>query len=1167
MITDSEIREQGYIYFLAEAPELLHQIEQELFSLSTDFSTAKVHNLMRATHTIKGGAANVGLEVISKVAHYLEDIVKSLYNPDVILDTQLQTLLVEGYECLRLPLTAELTGTKIDEQDVLQRSANVFAKLQEKLGDAFTDSNHIPTSAELGFDIIQSIFETGVKQRLETIATALQSTKDPQTLAELLRSQAEVFTGLGESLNLPGLREIAETILQALETHPQEVFRIAEAALANLQQAHNDVLAGDRSHGGTLSQALQQFTTKTQPINKIDLSVEIQELYQFLTQNFQVKGKYLKPETAKLYLQITYFLLAWLEQEFNIPSPEINVSLIIADFPNINTPDNFPDWLQKFWHFISDKEDSYSLILYRQGVILTVILAVARLQAQKSNNQTATLELLSSRIKAIGNEYKQYPPINSQEKKWFTSYKLQSLIQNSQIFIPLDIPEHQDNFIKEIWQNDQRFKNTEAHNNLEVDLTTENFAIKLPETPKNIQPDSITTTESQIIPSNQVKPNLLSHLPASSRQRTFVRIDVEDLQRLDYLVGELLISEQRYNLQNEKLKDVVKILLQQLNQHQDVFKPEPQVRSHPQPGDENMTFPTPLHPYTLAPIFKLDALTIEETLQLQKTTDALNAVLQQSQQMQHKQQSLVLNVIDQLVSARMLPLGYIVERFPQMLQHLGQVYGKQVQLQLTGTQVLVDKAIAEKLYDPLLHLLRNAFDHGVEPPEIRRQQGKPEQGVIEICAYHRGSQTVIEVRDDGRGLNLQKIHIKAVQLGLLSADNTSITSNQLLEILFQPGFSTTDQVNEISGRGIGLDIVRSQLQALNGSVTVQSLPGQGTTFILKIPFSMTTEKLMLVQAGGVTHALLLDSIEKILIPTPEQIKVFDGKQVLYLQTEQDECMVTLQQMAQLMPYTNCNLEFSSPDSLSSPVLLLHCQQEILALVVDQIIGEQELVIRPLGTAIAPPKYVYGCTNLADGTLVLVVDGTLLTQTQQQHMQAQLEYMQLPVADILRQNSWLQPSTDTQPSLPLLNPAPVSSAKVILIVDDTMSFRKTLSLTLQKFGYQVLQAQDGLEAIEKLQQHPEIKLVISDLEMPRMNGLEFLSRLQQHPLAGRQSVIILTSRSAQIYGKMAQHLGASAYLTKPYVEQELVATVGRFLNAGELTHSSRLKTLGASQIFN
>ncbi len=1133
MITDSDIREQGYIYFLAEAPELLHQIEQELFSLSTDFSTAKVHNLMRATHTIKGGAANVGLEVISKVAHYLEDVVKSLYNPDVVLDTQLQTLLVEGYECLRLPLTAELTGTKIDEQDVLQRSANVFAKLQEKLGDAFTDSNHIPTSAELGFDIIQSIFETGVKQRLETIATALQSTQDPQTLAELLRSQAEVFTGLGESLNLPGLCQIAEAILQALETHPQEVFRIAEAALANLQQAHKDVLAGDRSHGGTLSQALQQFTTTTQPTTLTDLSAEIREFYQFLTQNFQVKGKYLKPETAKLYLQITHFILAWLEQEFSTPNSEINLSLIVADFDNIPHPENFPYWLQKFWHFISEKEDSYSLILYRQGVILTVILAVARLQSQKGNSQTATLELLASKIKAIANEYKKYPPVNSQDKKWFTSDKLQNLIHNSQLLISLKILECHDNFITEIWQNEQIAAITDkAKNNIEEDLNSENFAIQLPEKSKINQPNSIVKSGSQIIYNNQVKPNLLSQLPANCRQRTFVRIDVEDLQRLDYLVGELLISEQRYNLQNEKLKDIVKILLQQLHQHQDVFQD----------------------------VSKVDPLTIEETLQLQKTTDALNAVLQQSQQMQYKQQSLVLNVIDQLVSSRMLPLGYIVERFPQMLQHLSQVYGKQVQLQLTGTQVLVDKAIAEKLYDPLLHLLRNAFDHGVEPPEIRRQQGKPEQGVIEICAYHRGSQTVIEVRDDGRGLNLQKIHTKAVQLGLLSADNTSITSNQLLEFLFQPGFSTTDQVSEISGRGIGLDIVRSQLQALNGSVTVQSLPGQGTTFILKIPFSMTTEKLMLVQAGGVTHALLLDSIEKILIPTPEQIKVFDGKQVLYLQTEQDECMVTLQQMAQLMPYSNCNLEFSSPNSLHSPVLLLRCQQEILALVVDQIIGEQELVIRPLGSAIAPPKYVYGCTNLADGTLVLVVDGTLLTQTQQQHMQVQLEYMQLPLADILRQNNWLQPSTDTQSSLPLLNPAPVSSSRVILVVDDTMSFRKTLSLTLQKFGYQVLQAQDGLEAIEKLQQHPEIQLVISDLEMPRMNGLEFLSRLQQHPLAGRKPVIILTSRSVQIYGKMAQHLGASAYLTKPYIEQELVATVGRFLNAGESTHSSHLMSV-------
>lgn len=1104
MITDPAIREQGYIYFLAEAPELLHQVEQELLSLSTDFSNAKVHNLMRATHTIKGGAANVGLEVISKVAHYLEDVVKSLYHPDVVIDAQLQTLLVEAYECLRLPITAELTGTTIDEQEILQRSATVFAKLQEKLGDAFTDSNHIPTSAELGFDIIQSIFETGVQQRLERIATALQSTTDAEAIAELLRSEAEVFLGLGESLSLPGLCNIAEAIIKALETHPQEVFQIAAAALADLQQAQSDVLAGDRTQGGTLSQALQQLTTKIQPANEIDLNAEIEELYQFLTQHFQVKGKCLKPQTAKLYVQIVYYLLAWFEQEFKIPTSELNLSLLVPQFVNLHTHDNLPEWLQKFWQFIADKEDSYSLNLYRQGVILTVILAVTRLQAQKGKVQNVVLEILAEKIKAIAQEYKQYPPVNCQEKQWFTSRKLQDLIKNSQIILP----GINNKIIEENYQLQELVIDNESYQSNQIQkLDLEKFSIPIPETPKNIC--STVTAESKIIPKSDVKPDVLS----ISRQKTFVRVDVEDLQRLDYLVGELLICEQRYYLQNEKLKDIIKQLLQQLHQHQNG---------------------------------------LEDTLQLQKTADSLNAVLQQSQQMQHKQQSLVLNVIDQLVSARMLPVGYVVERFPHMLQHLSQVYGKQVQLQLTGTQVLVDKAIAEKLYDPLLQLLRNAFDHGIELPEVRRQQGKPEQGVIEISAYHRGSQTVIEVRDDGQGLNFHKIYTKAVQLGLVSADNTSITLNQLLEFLFQPGFSTTDQVSEISGRGVGLDIVRSQLQALNGSVTVQSLPGQGTTFILTIPFSMTTEKLMLVQAEGVTYALLLDSIEKILIPTPEQIKVFDGKQVLYLQTEQNEYIVTLQQMAQLMPYSDCDRESPVLESLNSPVLLLRCQQEILALVVDQIIGEQELVIRPLGSAIAPPKYVYGCTTLADGTLVLVIDGALLTQTQQQRIQPQLDYMRLPVAEILQQNSWFQLSTDTTQSLPLLNSASASASKVILIVDDNLSFRQTLSLTLQKFGYQVLQAENGLEALEKLQQHPEIQLVISDLEMPHMNGLEFLSRLQQHPQVGRRPVIILTSHSVQIYGQMAQHLGASAYLTKPYVEQELVSTVERFVSAGELT---------------
>ncbi|MBA3923568.1 MAG: Hpt domain-containing protein, partial [Nostocaceae cyanobacterium] len=194
MITDPSILEQGYVYFLTEAPELLQLIEQELFALSEERSIAKVHNLMRATHTIKGGAANVGLETIQSIAHSLEDVFKALYNPGLIVDSELQTLLLRAYECLRLPLNAELTGSSIDSDEIQQRAATVFAQLQAKMGDYLSDQMSIPTSVELGFDIVQSVFEMGVGQRLQSLAEVI-SQDDPEELADCLMTQAEVFIG------------------------------------------------------------------------------------------------------------------------------------------------------------------------------------------------------------------------------------------------------------------------------------------------------------------------------------------------------------------------------------------------------------------------------------------------------------------------------------------------------------------------------------------------------------------------------------------------------------------------------------------------------------------------------------------------------------------------------------------------------------------------------------------------------------------------------------------------------------------------------------------------------------------------------------------------------------------------------------------------------------
>lgn len=1002
MIADPSIREQGYIYFLTEAPELLQIIEQELFSLSEGSSVAKVHNLMRATHTIKGGAANVELEVIKTVAHYLEDVFKALYNPDLVIDNELQTLLLQAYECLRLPLTAELNGSFINDEEILQRAASVFAQLQEKLGDAFGTETYIPSSIELGFDIVQSVFEVGVGQRLESMVEVMKNPPDNAELINLLRSQAEVFIGLAESLNLPGFGELAQTILAALENNPTQARQIGEIAVADLQQAREAVLAGDRYSGGEPSLALQKFTTlasdnlsltdltnkaiddlqltgvtnelpdKSSFINSSAPSIvttslrsEIQELYKYFTQ--KANNTLLQPAVAKFYLKVIRYILGWFNHEKDIVEQELSLSLLVPT--DVENPVNYlENWLKEFFDFLQNEEDSQSLSLYRQGVILTIILAVAKYQYQNHDNNILVIQIIQNKISNLAKEYKNYPSVTAQEKNWLVHHKLQKLLEIKEISTPL---ESTDNALDAIWGEEITpavivTTQTEVETNIyDPSENTELLTVSqqdITEAIVEVLPDSTTIINSQIEEKPQPTPT------KNSRQRSFVRVDVDGLQRLNYLAGELLIYHKRRTLQDEQLTEKIEQLFQQLNRHQTTLN---QLRDLPLQlqnfaRQNRQNFSTvdfdslEMDEYTEFNLVLYSAL--EETLQLQETTESLDLLLRESIQIHEKKQRLALGIIDNLVEARMLPLGNILERFPQMVQNLGNVYSKIVELKLTGTAVLVDKAIAEKLYDPLLHLVRNAFDHGIESPEVRRDRQKPEQGVIEIRAYHQGSQTIIEVRDDGQGLNLEKIHHKAIELGLISANDkargytSNPTESELLELMFAPGFSTAGKVSEISGRGMGLDIVRSQLLALNGSISVQSLPNQGTTFTLKIPFSMTTDRLMLVQAGGAIYALLLDSIEKILIPSSEQIKEFEGKKVLHSNTGKDERMVSLRKLSELINY---NGSFASGnisqnhlrnyDTVvkSNPVLLLRRNQEVLGLEVDQIIGEQELVISTL----------------------------------------------------------------------------------------------------------------------------------------------------------------------------------------------------------------------------
>ncbi|MGG6268725.1 hybrid sensor histidine kinase/response regulator [Leptolyngbya sp. AN03gr2] len=950
MSLDPTIREQTYQYFLQEASELLQAIEQGLFSLRENWGIPAVNNLMRATHTLKGAATSVGLETIARIAHSLEDVFKALCQPNLSLDPEVEALLFEGLECLRLPLIAELTGSAVDDAEVLNRTATIFALLEEKLGDCFGQEPYLPTSAELGFDLTQSMFELGVSQRLEQIA-ALLNAESPEAIAIELKTHAEVLLGLAESLNLSGFGEIAKTTIAALHYHPDQAIVIAQAAYADFQAGQTAVLSGDRTHGGEPSPTLQMLATPPVPPLAADLPLE----------------------------DLTLLESIWGSSDAD-PMSEL------IDSDAIDTP--------------------FSLV------------------------------------------------------------------------------------------------------------------------------------ESSPPPEPRVSP-LRDPLPKDSGSPLpSVRVAIKHLDQFNYALGEFVTEHNRQTLQIEQLQTIGKTLLHQVKRHQQMLTQlQNQTRrtAHSSPVKSSRRSkkgrgfdPAKNQSDQTNAIQSL----LDQTVQLSESAEAIRLMSEQMNQRLEKQQKLLSSTQDALIEARMLPLGEIFGRFPQTLHQLETFHSKPVALNLRGSDVLVDKAVAEKLFDPLLHLVRNAFDHGIEASAIRQQRGKAQKGSIELAAYHHGRHLVIEIQDDGNGIDFDHIRQRAIEQQRLSIEQANqMSQDQLAELLFEPGFSTAAQLSDLSGRGVGLDVVRNQLDALQGTISIRSERYQGTTFTLRIPLKLSIAQLFVCEANRKPYALLDDAIEQILIPRSGQIVERNGGK--FLRWGQEEQLIPIYSFAEAVEddTSSTALLATSEVQPSNPVILIRWQHQLLGLEVDRVISEQKLVIRPLGAIIHPPSYVQGATPLADGRLALVIDATMLLQ----------RIVSASIAPpIPRQAAEMQLVSSPLPAArPELSARPNTK---ILVVEDSITTRQSLVLTLGRAGYQVIEAQDGREGLDCFQRQPDIQLVICDVEMPNMNGFEFLRNRQQVSGLTDIPVLMLSSRSDEKHRLLASQLGATVYMVKPFMEPKLLEMV-------------------------
>ncbi|MEO1295485.1 MAG: Hpt domain-containing protein [Cyanobacteria bacterium J06636_16] len=996
MALNPDIRDQAYQFFIEEAPELLQSLETELLTLSQDHSTTRIHTLMRTAHSIKGGAASVGLEAIATLSHRLENIFKALYSDVLQIDTDLESQLLQAYDCLRLPLAQQIETGQFDIEQAMMAADPIFDQIESRLGDALTETeNYIPSSSDLGVDMVSSILEVDVAQGLERLTEVVEN-PDGYEVAGELRAQAEVFAGFAELLNLPDFGAIAEVTQRALDLHPDQALAIAQLALKDFEHVRQRVL-NDKQAATNAANAADVMSPSAALValataGESDLLAQIVELPEAAAisaptkQTTSQEAELAQPEaTADLMDALV------LEEE---PEPEMDISLSqladvfgsdldlsifeevaasepeesaadesVADAPgpdeSVLDGSELDEWGLDEWKTPEPWPDESAINNEVSSSDLDVSVPAASDAtadiALGSDSERLSLELLGSNLAdldlpdsdladaerptaertslnedlnddgdempldleleqsgsaateemsaafdfsafdlseldlsafdleepsleeepssnaaseqaAVGNhQYAHEPSANASEESHLTDpdriewappeedigesaaiaeplpAEVVEAVEDAYVHPRIDGEDYIVSFSHEedssevmeatadepaiAAEADEPDSGSIIHirsdyvvadnassgpasepleemvqsveqmfEELPVLENTTELAWQSPAAaPLPIMPDSpsdlVTVAPQEPTPTS---PQSASRPPLSSMPTgkvpvapgLTVRVEAERLEKMSNLVGELAINRDGTSLYNDQLQSTLKELLGQFSRFQEriqqlrtvsdqmLIAPERRRQSEQPQQSVSETLSNPWS--TEFDSLEMDSYgalhlqlqeIFEDVIQLEERVGDVTLFAKQSDQKLSHQRQMLVQLRDDLTWARMVPLSEILNRFPRMIRDLSINYQKPASLRLTGASILVEKAILEKLYDPLLHLLRNAFDHGIEPSEARLRKGKPEEGEIEVRAYHRGNQTIIEIIDDGRGLDLDRISDRAIERG------------------------------------------------------------------------------------------------------------------------------------------------------------------------------------------------------------------------------------------------------------------------------------------------------------------------------------------------------------------------------------------------------------------
>lgn len=1078
------------LQFLEEAQEYLDTIESVLLGLAgNQISGQQMDAVLRAAHSVKGGAGMMGYGALSQLAHRLEDSFKVLkvQRNTIVVDGALESLLLTGVDRLRQILVRNRQGTSVDEQWLETEGHPVFEKLRDRLGDPVADDASSMLGSDEGTNVAALLFETEVEGCLVRLESVLA---DPATpcLEEEVSIMAQELGGLGEMLQLEAFTQLCESVIYHLTNAPSSVQEIAQLALNAWRKSQALVLVGQVA---SLPAAI----------------------------NFSSQAS---PQTTP---HISTFEEDWLQ------------ALPTSDFDFGETPSELDvESVPAFAHpipinaFGTQAEDQETLDV--EPVIAPDIIEIQPLtptttEAVVENPYPEVLAAEFDRIELDGQTIPELVTADNSRQKVETTAS--SLSRTS-------IEDEREVAANEVvWQKEKKRTNS--------------------------------TTAQAEGPENSV------------------RIPVRQLDRLNDLFGELTIERNGLSLHLGRLRGLIESLTSRVSNLEqsnialrtayDTVATQTGGRAESSLPKEETKNPPNYLALQPAPTYgdsgynlhnnRFDALemdrysdlhllsmeVMETIVQIQEVTSDISLSLEDTDTTARELNQTAKQLQTNLTRVRMRPLSDLVSRFSRALRDLSLQYGKQVELKVLGKGTLIDRSILEAMNDPLMHLVRNAFDHGIEPPATRTAQGKPAQAVIEIKAAHRGNQTIITVSDDGNGINLEKIRARALSMGLDAGLLAAASEDELLSLIFEPGFSTADQVTALSGRGVGMDVVRNNLKQIRGDIRVDTQPGRGTTFTLTVPFTLSVARVLLVESNGMLIAFPTDVIEEMLLLRQEQVLTTPGSEVLSWQGE----MVPLIRLGASLTFY-CPRRVSTLEgvpSISEPTVLMISQgDQLQGIQVDRCWGEREVAIRKIEGPLAMPPGMSSACVLGDGKVVPLVDASALLRWIKSQTHPQSSTSMTRRTSTVADNIVLTSTTElkeVESSAYKDNPPraiPISQKETILVVDDSINVRRFLALALEKAGYLVEQAKDGQDAVEQLLGGLAVKAVICDIEMPRLDGYGFLARVKSDSKFSTLPIAMLTSRSGDKHRQLAMTLGAAAYFSKPYNERELLLTLKQLI---------------------